>query len=92
MPKKLIAVTIVRALFDGSRRDIPPGGEIPEGLDAETLDELKRLGAVREEVVEAPAPVGLTGDGTGEVLPEAPADVAAAEAEAPADKPTRGKK
>lgn len=86
MPKKFYAVTIVRAVFDGERRDIAPGAEIPEGLSAETLDELKQLGAVREEVVEAPAP----GDGT--ALPDAPADVAAAEAEAPADKPARGKK
>ena len=70
MPKKLIAVTIVRAVFDGVRRDIAPGAEIPEGLSAETLDELKQLGAVREEVVEAPAPVELTGDGSGEAPPE----------------------
>ena len=90
MPKKFYAVTIVRAVFDGERRDIAPGAEIPEGLSAETLDELMRLGAVREEVVEAPPPVELTGDGT--ALPEAPADAAAAEAEAPADKPARGKK
>lgn len=90
MPKKFFAVTIVRAVFDGERRDIAPGAEIPEGLSAETLDELMRLGAVREEVVEAPAPVELTGTGT--ALPEIPADVAAAEAEAPADKPARGKK
>ena len=91
MLKKFFAVTIVRAVFDGERRDIAPGAEIPEGLSAETLDELKRLGAVREEVVEAPPPVDeVTGDGT--ALPEAPADAAAAEAEAPADKPTRGKK
>ena len=92
MPKKFFAVTIVRAVFDGERRDIAPGAEIPEGLSAETLDELMRLGAVREEVVEAPAPVELTGDGSGTALPDAPADVAAAEAEAPADKPARGKK
>ena len=59
MPKKFYAVTIVRAVFDGERRDIAPGAEIPEGLSAETLDELKQLGAVREEVVEAPPPVEL---------------------------------
>ncbi len=70
MPKKFFAVTIVRAVFDGERRDIAPGAEIPEGLSAATLDELKQLGAVREEVVEAPPPVELTGDGTGEALPE----------------------
>lgn len=92
MLKKFFAVTIVRAVFDGERRDIAPGAEIPEGLSAETLDELMRLGAVREEVVEAPPPVELTGDGDGTALPEAPADAAAAEAEAPADKPARGKK
>lgn len=70
MPKTFFAVTIVRAVFDGQRRDIAPGGEIPEGLSAATLDELKQLGAVREEVVEAPPPVELTGDGSGEALPE----------------------
>ena len=100
MPKKLIAVTIVRAVFDGVRRDIAPGSEIPEGLSAETLDELKRLGAVREEVVEAPPPVDeVTGDGTGAVLPEVVAGEQIAQAtdggpnpDAPADKPARGKK
>ena len=76
MPKKFFAVTIVRAVFDGERRDIAPGAEIPAGLSAATLDELKQLGAVRKEVVEAPPPVELTGDGTGEALPE----VAAGEA------------
>ena len=50
MPKKFYAVTIVRAVFDGERRDIAPGAEIPEGLSAAALDELKQLGAVREEV------------------------------------------
>ena len=80
MPKKFFAVTIVRAVFDGERRDIAPGAEIPEGIAAETLDELKQLGAVREEVVEAPAPVELTGDGSG----EAPPEVAAGEQIAPA--------
>ena len=59
MPKKFFAVTLVRAVFDGQRRDIAPGAEIPEGLSAATLDELKQLGAVREEVVEAPPPVEL---------------------------------
>lgn len=90
MPKKLIAVTIVRAVFDGLRRDIPPGRELPEGLDAKTIDELKRLGAVREEVFEAPAlgPDELTGDGTGEALPEIPPELAAGEAPAqPAEAP-----
>jgi len=78
MPKKLIAVTIVRAVFDGVRRDIQPGRELPEGIDAADLDELKRLGAVREEVVEAPppAPAELVGDGTGEALPEIPPEAA----------------
>ncbi len=85
MPKKFFAVTIVRAVFGGERRDIAPGAEIPEGLSAATLDELKQLGAVREEVVEAPPPVELTGDGTGEALPEVAAgealpEVAAGEA------------
>ena len=102
MPKKFFAVTIVRAVFDGERRDIAPGAEIPEGLSAETLDELKRLGAVREEVVEAPAPVELTGDGSGEAPPEVAAGEQIAQATdggpnpdaAPdaADKPARGKK
>ncbi len=95
MPKKFYAVTIVRAVFDGERRDIAPGAEIPEGLSAATLDELKRLGAVREEVVEASAPVELTGDGSGEQIAQATdggPNPDAAAAEAPADKPARSKK
>ncbi len=84
MPKKLIAVTIVRTSVNGIRIDTLPGGEIPEGLDAETIDELKRLGAVREEVVEALAPEPLP--------PDEPAADAPAEAEAAAGKHARGKK
>lgn len=88
MPKKFYAVTIVRAVFGGERRDIAPGAEIPEGLSAAALDELKQLGAVREEVVEAPPPIELTGDGTGEALPEIPPELAAGEAPAqPAEAP-----
>lgn len=88
MPKKLFAVTIVRAVFDGERRDIAPGRRDPGRLSAATLDELKQLGAVREEVVEAPPPVELTGDGPGEALPEIPPELAAGEAPAqPAEAP-----
>lgn len=46
--KKLIAVHVVVAFFDGVKREIAPGSPLPEGLDPEALDDLLRLKAVEE--------------------------------------------
>ncbi|MCE1186711.1 MAG: hypothetical protein LWW92_14025 [Rhodocyclales bacterium] len=46
--KKLIAVHVVIAFFNGLKREVQPGQPLPPGLEPEALDDLVRLKAVRE--------------------------------------------
>lgn len=65
--KKLIAVHVVVAFFDGVKREIAPGSPLPEGLDPEALDDLLRLKAVEEvddDTEATDAVVDIAGAGT----------------------------
>jgi hypothetical protein len=52
--KKLIAVHVVIAFFNGVRREVTPGQLLPPGLEPEALDDLVRLNAVRDESEDEP--------------------------------------